>query len=198
MAIQRVNCPRCGTAANVPVGMASVRCSSCGSVWNPSEPTDQKHAADEASSAAVSAPKSSLNTAKLAGGVFSTLLVLAFVCGAVWYLSPATPDAVPLSDPTPKPVTIAKQAEAPPPESYREISLPESTRQKIYRDYRMSAGTSVEKPIPLPKEWKSRQALDATFNSILERELTLHASVHNISVDDVTEILKEGNAKQWK
>ena len=33
MPVQRVSCPTCGTAANVPAGMASVKCPSCGQVW---------------------------------------------------------------------------------------------------------------------------------------------------------------------
>lgn len=200
MTIQHVKCPKCRTGANIPIAMATVRCPKCAHIWNPNEPEDSEEDPDNPSAASGSKriSGSSAKLAKMVGGVVAALLVLAIVVGASWYLTQSNSrtgqtlgqasSSAPVAMPSPVATT----------EPYRVIKLPESTRQKIYRDYRTAANTSVEKPIPLPKNWDSRKALDATLNKVLERELTMHASMHNIEVDDVIEILKEGNAKKWK
>jgi hypothetical protein len=200
MTIQHVKCPKCRTGANIPVAMATVRCPKCAHIWNPNEPEDSEEDPDNPSSASGSKRMSgsSAKLVKVVGGVVGALLVLAIVVGAVRYLTQSdSRTGQPLGQAS-NPAPAARPTPVATPEPYREIKLPESTRQQIYRDYRTAAGSSVEKPIPLPKDWDSRKALDATLNKVLERELTLHASMHNIEVDDVIEILKEGNAKKWK
>ncbi len=133
---------------------------------------------------------------KIVGALCGAVLGIALIAGGIWYLR--QPD----SAPTPasafaQPKPPAQQSLTVATEPFREIDLPESTRQQIYRDYRTAKGSAVGQPIPMPKEWASRKAVDATLGNIVDRELTLHASIHNIQVDDVVEIIKEGNAKKW-
>ncbi len=118
--------------------------------------------------------------------------MIAIVGGGLWML------AQPAPTPPPKSVPVVQQTQPVNAEPYREIALPESTRQQIYHDYRQAAGSTVEKQVPIPKDSAVRGALGRTLGQTLDREITLHASIHNISEDDVKEIIKEGNAKQWK
>lgn len=205
MSIRRANCPRCSTAVNIPAAMATVRCPSCESIWNPNASEQvQDGPGKETSGGRPKLKSGSRNKGVLVGGAVAGVILILVIAGGVFWLinRPTTSPAT-----TPQPAKLVQQArsqatESPTPqppvsEPYREIDLPESTRQQIYRDYRTAAGSSVDKPIPLPKDWNSRKALDATLNKILDRELTLHASMHNIEVDDVIEIIKEGNAKRW-
>ncbi len=204
MSIRRVQCPSCHATANIPAGMAKVRCSSCGSIWNPNDT-----APAQVSDAAIGLAKKTRSKSKstnqnsavkiIAGGLVG-VLGIGLISGGVWYLrqpdsTPTTTSAVATQPATP--ATPLALNDVTPMESYREVDLPESTRQQIYRDYRTAKGSSVGKPIPMPKQWDSRQAVDATLSNVLDRELTLHASIHNIQVDDVVQIIKEGNAKEW-
>lgn len=83
------------------------------------------------------------------------------------------------------------------PEPYREIRLPEATRKRIYNDYRKVARTTVETPLVLPQGTKMRASLENTLQLTYERELSRFAALHDITVDDVKEVIKEGDAKVW-
>jgi hypothetical protein len=83
------------------------------------------------------------------------------------------------------------------PEPYREIDLPEETRRRIYDDYRRMARTTVEVPLPLPQGTKVRASLEDTLGKAHDRELLHFAALHDISVDEVQEVIKEGDAKRW-
>ena len=208
MSIRCVHCPRCRAAANISAGMATVRCSSCGSIWNPND-SPQTQVSDSSvaqakkshsRSQAESPPLTQNGAAKIIGGMLVAGLGIGLITGGMWYLR--QPDATTTTSRTVSteqatPVSPVPQGKATPIKPYREIDLPESTRQQIYRDYRTAKGSSVGKPIPMPKDWDSRKAVDATLTNMLDRELTLHASIHNIQVDDIVQIINEGNAKGW-
>ena len=83
------------------------------------------------------------------------------------------------------------------PEPYREIRLPEDTRRRIYNDYRQVARTTVETPLILPQGTKARASLEDMLQKTYDRELMRFAALHDISVDDVKEVIKEGDAKVW-
>lgn len=181
----------------MPVAMATVRCPGCGHIWNPNE---EPQGDDDVQVATKRKSKTAGVNAKLVGTILGVLLLLSVVGGAAWYFSQSEPRGnsetllalQPTTSTSPPAATIA-----PPVEPYREISLSEETRKQIYRDYRLASKTTVEKPIPLPKKWDSRAAVDATMNIVLEREIMLHATAHNVSSDDIAEVIKEGNAKKW-
>ena len=81
--------------------------------------------------------------------------------------------------------------------AFREIKLPEATRKRIYEDYRAVARTTIEKPLPLPQGSPARPALEQMLQKALDRELNRFAALHNISLDDVHEVILEGDAKSW-
>jgi hypothetical protein len=83
------------------------------------------------------------------------------------------------------------------PEPYRIINLPEEQRRRIYNDYRKVARTTVEKPLVLPQGSKPRQSLEDMLQKTYDRELTHFAALHDITVADVQEVIKEGDAKVW-
>lgn len=80
---------------------------------------------------------------------------------------------------------------------YQVIRLQESDRKKLYSAYRGVARTTVEKPLPLPQGSPPRKALEVMLQQTLDRELMRLAALYNISIDDVNEVIKEGNANYW-
>lgn len=101
----------------------------------------------------------------------------------------------------PSPATATSQVEETikplEPEPYRVVNLPEATRKRIYKDYRAVARTSVEKPLAVPQGTKVRQNLEVMLQQTFDRELMRFAALHDITVDDVKEVIKEGDAKVW-
>ncbi len=83
------------------------------------------------------------------------------------------------------------------PEPYREIRLPEDMRRRIYDDYRKVARTTVETPLILPQGTGARASLENMLQKTYDRELMHFAALHDITVDDVKEVIKEGDAKVW-
>lgn len=195
MSIRRVTCPGCGAEANVPAALASVKCPACGVVWNPAK------AAASPSPAAKNPPDAQAvgeaegmthSAAALIAGLVGGGMALMATLGLVFFLlnrepSPAEVAAVEVEQ-TIKPAT---------PEPYREINLPEETRRRIYNDYRKVARTTVEKPLILPQGTRARATLEDTLQKTYDRELLHFAALHDITVDDVKEVIKEGDAKQW-
>jgi len=199
MSIQHVKCPKCRTGANVPVAMATVRCPGCAHIWNPNEPESEGDQGVDAPAKKKS--KGSGGNARLVRNIIGALLLVGIVGGAAWYFTQSESSGSSETLLTQQARPSARQqpvAIATPAEPYREIKLPELTRKQIYRDYRLASKTTVEKPIPLPKKWDSRAAVDATMSAVLENQITLHANINNVSNEDIAEVIKEGNAKKWK
>ena len=195
MSIRRVTCPQCGTTANVPAAMASVKCPSCGTVWNandsspaPSSPAPTPRA--ETSPGSVDAEAEGSGAALLAGLVAGGMLMLAMI-GLLVFLLGSPGDATQVSA---EPQETIKPAT---PEPYREIDLPEETRRRIYNDYRKMARTTVEQPLLLPQGGAARASLEDMLQKTHDRELMHFAALHDITVDDVKEVIKEGDAKVW-
>lgn len=80
---------------------------------------------------------------------------------------------------------------------YREVNLPIDTRKRIYDDYRKVARTTVEKPLLGKPGSAMRMPLENMLDATFERELLRFAALHDVSVDDIKEIIKEGDAKVW-
>lgn len=194
MSIRSVQCPGCGAIANVPAAMANVKCPACATVWNvgnpsaaqispaakrTSQPEPDSDDAGESSNAAA------IVVSLIGGGVF----LLAMIGLAIVILSrPSEPTATAEVEETIKPLI---------PEEYRIVNLPEATRRRIYDDYRQVARTTVEVPLALPQDWKIRKSLETTLDKTYERELMRFAALHDVTVDDVREVIKEGDAKVW-
>lgn len=191
MSIRRVTCPGCGTAANVPAALTNARCPSCGTVWNinqPVAPKPQPSEAEEKVAAAKTDTSGALAMAALVGGGLLLMILIGTVVIVVGRSPTPSPTAATENEETIKP----RQ-----PEPYRVVDLPEATRRRIYDDYRKVARTTVETPLILPQGTRPRKLLEDTLQKTYDRELNRFAALHDINVDDVQEIIKEGDAKNW-
>ncbi|MGI9474482.1 MAG: hypothetical protein ACR2NZ_23295 [Rubripirellula sp.] len=101
------------------------------------------------------------------------------------------------ADPSVDSVAVEETIKPAIPEEYRIVRLPEDTRKRLYSDYRKVARTTVETPLMVPQGTKLRQATEGMLEGVFDRELTRFAALHDISVDDVKEVIKEGDAKAW-
>jgi hypothetical protein len=93
--------------------------------------------------------------------------------------------------------TDAESMPATPEPEYRVVDLPEPTRREIYDDYREAARTTREKPLPLFQDSAPRSAMERMLQETLDREIRRLAALHDISVNDIKQIIAEGDAKGW-
>ncbi|WP_419189168.1 hypothetical protein [Stieleria marina] len=174
--------------------MANVKCSQCGTVWDVNNPPKSKPAAQPATDSTPT-PKTKSAASKrrqtamiaLAGSLFS-LLALAGL-GIILF----TGGDEPQQEQAPPVVAEAPVEKG----TYRIVKLPESTRKKIYHDYRLASGSSVEKKVMVTKDSVAAKTLGKTMNLIMDREVTHMALLNNISEEDVMQIVAEGNAEGW-
>jgi hypothetical protein len=180
--------------------MTNVKCPACAKVWNvknPAAPKSNTPAPETAGkktedSVAPAAEKDDFaGFAMVAGLVGGAMMVIAMV-GIVIIILNRQPDpsqtATAEVEETIKPST---------PQPYRVIDLPEETRRRIYKDYRQVAVTTVERPLILPQGTRPRESLEDMLQKTYDRELMHFAALHDITVDDVQEVIKEGDAKVW-
>jgi hypothetical protein len=202
MSIRSVACPDCGAAANVPAAMANTRCPACGLVWNIHQPVAPKpDSQPQVSDAAEKMdPSAAIALAALLGG---GMLLMVLIGAAVVLLRPS--EVTTAGEPIPVAATTEvaasdvdeKTIKPREPEPYREVRLPEQTRKRIYDDYRKVARTTVEKPLLMPQGSPPRKMMEDMLQKTFDRELRRFAALHNIDVDQVHEIIKEGDAKKW-
>ncbi|WP_182869713.1 hypothetical protein [Stieleria mannarensis] len=206
MSIKRVQCPQCNAAINVPASMASTRCPTCGGVFSISA------AASQASHPQPTRPNNPDVTDKddsdagdrigqwlVVGGVaglavVGLILLVVFSGGSAD--EPEKPE-VPMRSQA-QVVEDLKLDETPGETEYREVDLPESTRQKIYRDYSQMIASSFGKAKKIPKSGVAGQTLNKTLGAVVDREVTHMALTHGITEEDVAQIYAEGQAKGWK
>jgi hypothetical protein len=194
MSIRRVNCPGCDLAVNVPAAMANVKCPSCATVWNVNNPAAAQKSAAAKKAAAEPAAKSdeknnTANAAMIAGLVGGVMMLFAILGLGLILLN---------RQPPPTPVAEVEETIKPAiPEEYRVIRLPEEHRRRIYKDYRGVARTTVEKPLILLQGTKPRKMLEDMLQATYDREMMRFAALHDITVDDVKEVIKEGDANVW-
>jgi hypothetical protein len=176
--------------------MANARCSQCGTVWDVNNPPASKPKPPDDSTSAKPAAKSKSAAAKkrqtamvvLASSIFGLFAIAAI--GIVLFTGG---DDEP--EPKPQATEIAEPPKAKGP--YRVVDLPESTRRSIYRDYRLTAGSSVEKKVMVPKDSVAAKTLGKTMGALLNREITHMALLNNISEEDILQIVAEGDANEW-
>ena len=204
MSIRTVKCPRCGTGANVPAGMANVKCGSCGSIWNVNNPGSASETSPAAKRDAGSKNSSGGSASKqqttLIVGIAGVLAVLATIGIAVaFFVNGSTQPAaeMPVTPPPPAPVPTIAMAPTDATPTYREVDLPESTRQEIYFDYRKLVESSTEKKIMILKDSPVNKSLQSMLGKTVDREITHFSLIHKITEEDVRQIIAEGDAKKW-
>ncbi len=196
MSVRSVRCPGCETTVNVPAAMTNVKCPSCATVWNVNHPSAARlsPAAKQAASQNSDSDEQDESTAHaaiIASLVGGAMFLIAMVALAIVVLnrdSPASSTAAAEVEDTIKPLE---------PEEYRVVKLPEATRKRIYNDYRRLARTTVEKPLAIPQGTKVRRDVEEMLQKTFDRELMRFAALHDVTVDDIKEVIKEGDAKVW-
>ncbi|NND95819.1 MAG: hypothetical protein HKN47_00650 [Pirellulaceae bacterium] len=184
--------------------MTNVKCSACGTVWDVNNPVAAKRpsktsakssggkSADEKSSGdrgkTKSGGKNQTTMIAIAGGSFAALVIAGI---SVVLLTGGDKDSA--NEPASQ-TAVAEPAAKP---TYRVVDLPESTRKKIYSDYRKTASSSVEKKLMIPKDSIARQTVEKTMGALVAREVTHFSLLYNISEDDVMQIVAEGDAENW-
>lgn len=201
MSVQQVSCPSCRAVTRVVATMTSVRCPSCGAIFNPNAPAPAPAPAQAPAQAQAAAkqpmdmddPDISGNKQLIAVlvGVAAMTLVIVGITIAVLISNrgkkakrEAAAAAEEAAMPLPKP-------------DFRVVDLPDTVRMKIYKDYRQAAGSSSEKKVMVQKDSPLGQRLSGTLGAIVDREVKLHALQNNISEEDVYQIIAEGTAKEW-
>ena len=201
MSVRTVKCPGCGATSNVPVGMANVKCGSCGMIWNVNQPAAARVSRSTAQGSPKASSSANNHVAFLAAGIGGLLGVLALVGVAIAFFVRSSPE--PLAEPAPPPAPVAPPAVTaqatpkPPVPTYREVDLPESLRKGIYLDYRKLVGSSTEKKVMIMKDSPVNQSLQSMLGKTVDREITHFSLIHKISEDDVRQIIAEGDAKKW-
>ncbi|MFK8112276.1 MAG: hypothetical protein AB8B91_08740 [Rubripirellula sp.] len=194
MSIRRLNCPGCSIAVNVPAAMTNVKCPQCATVWNVNNPSAAKPAqpapTETPSAAGKEAEQQSMGNAAMIAGIVGGLMMLIAMFGLVMVIMnrETTPIAKTEVEDTIKPAI---------PEEYRVIRKDEETRRRIYADYRTVAKTTTEVPLILPQGTRPRKSLENMLQGTQDRELRRFAALHDISLEDVHEVIKEGDAKKW-
>lgn len=78
------------------------------------------------------------------------------------------------------------------------VDLPEPQRKKIYYDFRLAAGSTIDKKVFLPgKDKPGGSNFDNTMGAIAKREVTHLALIHRVKDEDIYNIILEGDAKEW-
>lgn len=195
MSVRNIQCPKCSVAASVATTATKVRCPKCRAVWSLISPPPEA-AAESAKSADTgeSEPKQDVSQALVAARILGGLSLVFIVIGIGLYgvssLSGATEKT---RDETAGESEVVEFKV----EVYRVIDLPENTRKRIYKDVRTVARTSREKPLLIPEGSPIRKMTEDTLQATYDRELRRFAALHDVSLDDIGEVIKEGNAEIW-
>lgn len=205
MSIKSVKCPRCSAVSNVPATMASIKCHSCGNVFSPSAAAAPQANAPQSSRPPSRDRDDADSDAEDRFGqwfVVGAVAAVAFVGLAFLTFFRPGPSEEPEKPEIPmrEQATVVENLNLDPEGGeieYRVVDLPESTRQKIFRDYSLMIGSSLGSNKKVPKSGAAGQALNKTLGSIVDREVTHFALQNNITEEDVAQIYAEGKAKGW-
>ncbi len=196
MSIRPVTCPGCGTTLNVPAAMANVKCPQCQTIWNVGNP-----AAAQLGAGAIAAKRSVADQKQANEKSQSQMPLIATLVAAAMVLLAVIGITVVMLSSTPAPSEVVSNEveetiKPRTPQPYVVVDLPEEQRRRIYDDYRKVARTTVEAPLMVP-QGNVRASLENMLEKTYDRELVTFAALHDIKVEDVFEIIKEGDAKVW-
>lgn len=203
MSIRTVQCPACEATVNVPAAMANVRCPACGNVWNAHQPATPKPAPAATSQKSAT----SKNAASPAFAIIALIVGGMLVTGLIGVVVIQGWDFSSIEDAASAPAENTANVEAPSdeslasppnePEPYRIVNVSESKRRRIYKDC-CDARTATQNQLQLPSGSIAQTSFDGLMGQILERELKRFAAIHDVRLEDMYEVMKEGDAKNWR
>ncbi len=202
MSVKTILCTKCRTSMNVPAAMQSIRCSSCGHVFAAAAAANAAAAErDEAVLRDAAGPTEDTSdeskhddSTMLFVAVGGALVFVALLCVVgIWTLTSGD-DSAKVAEEELKPVL--QEATAEELAALRIANIPEEQRRRIYDDIRASARTTTERALMVPGSnvrAKLEDMLDATHENTI-RQL---AALHDITVEQVRDIVIEGDVKNW-
>ncbi|TWT93591.1 zinc ribbon domain-containing protein [Neorhodopirellula pilleata] len=204
MTVRSLSCPQCKTSINIPAAMQTARCPACGKVFATSAGGSNPTPSGSHSDALKQANDSQENQA---GGKSSDpIMIYASVGGALLLLMIAGVAGVLLFAPTRSPVETESTAEATQPvlrepteeelASLTIVKIPEDRRRRIYDEMRATAKITTEKPLMLP-DGRVRTSVEGMLEDTSEYSIKQLAALHDVSEQDVRDIVTEGDLKNW-
>ena len=201
MSIKQVVCPQCNATMNVAASMGQVQCQKCQTVFVPGAAANTASAssATRPSKSATDGESSSKNQVVMFSGV-AVAIAMSLLAVAIATSGSKDKNGSESVDPgaeSEAAVVADAASKTPAAPSYEVVNLPDSTRQKLYGDYKAMMNRSVGKAKKLPGDGTAIKRFQALTGTIAEREVTRMALAHNISDDDFQQIIAEGEAKGW-
>ncbi|MFG0254463.1 MAG: hypothetical protein ACF787_05110 [Rhodopirellula sp. JB053] len=204
MSVRVLKCPKCSAAVNVPAAMHSVRCPSCGNVFAASASAQAAAPADNREDAALrsaagpqdDADNESNDQTMTIIAVGAGLVLVAILCVVgIWSLTRGSEESAgDVATEPPQPVFAEATAEEL--AALTIVDIPERQRRDIYNDVRASARTTTERAFNVPGS-NVRDKLENMLDKTHENTLRQLAALHDLSVDQVRDIVAEGDTKNW-
>lgn len=210
MSVRAVQCPQCGTTSRVPAVVVHARCPSCGEVFHAETASPGGKAAGGRRSPAGggASPGQSTNSSRghsstgpivaVVSGVGAILIIV--LAGLLYWVFRSQPST---AEPQVEAAAEASAADKPvlqePTQAELDalviVDLPEETRRRIYDQVRKTAVMSVEKPLMMPEQ--IRGSTERTLQGVYDESLQQLAALHDVSVEEVEQIVVEGDTKNW-
>ncbi len=190
MSVKQVTCPKCRSTLNVVASMTSVQCSSCGTVFNPAAPATSRAAVPSHEPQSSDSGMDPTLQWLLMGGMAG--LILLGVVGVILFSMNTPPP------PPPPPVVKAPLDESIDlPDDYKVVDLPLATKKRIYLEYNQMIESSFGKADKVPKSGVAGQQLRGMLTETVNREIRHFALLHNVSEEDIRNVIAEGKAEGW-
>lgn len=203
MTVRSLSCPKCAVKVNVLATMQTVRCPGCGNIFSTSasavptaaggggQPPQGAAHSREKTAAGEQRDNSTMMLLAVGGGLAMVLLLCAV---GIWTLTQSNeaPDKLVQEEIQP----VLREATAEELAALKIVDIPEPQRRQIYDEVRASAETTTEKALLVPGG-KVRENLENMLDATYENSLRQLAALHDMSVDQVRDIVLEGDLKNW-
>lgn len=202
MSVRSLSCPKCQIKINVPAAMQTTRCPSCGNVFSIASASAASQASnDEEALRQAAGPEDEPTDGKsndptmiyLACGGALTMLIALGVIGFL-VMSPSNAELEKQKPENSQPVFQAATPEEI--ASLTIVDIPEERRRRIYDDMRKTATMTKEKPLMIPGSGV-RDKLEGMLDATYENSIQQLAALHDLRIEDIRNIVKEGDLKNW-
>jgi len=207
MTVRTLSCPQCKTSVNVPAAMQAARCPACGKVFatsggassptqgRPSGPhSDALRQAAGASDDGSDEPKNDPMMVYVA--VAGALMMLLIAGAAGWLLFSPSRSQVDKQSGVEVPQPVRREPTEQELATLTIVSIPEDRRRRIYDEMRATSKVTTEKPLMLP-DGRVRKSVEGMLENTYEYSVKQLAALHDVSEQDVRDIVAEGDLKNW-